>query len=456
MSAVTLGVGEDMLAQDFGYRGLDLGDAPNGYATLLAANGPSHFAVGPTLGRVRDTEANGQPGATATGDDLAGLPDDEDAVASPLAFTSGTNASVTLAYVNPGSGNATLCGWLDLNGTGGFEASELRVQTVPPGTSTATLNFGTVAGAARSTYARFRIASASGCAPVGFATDGEVEDHKVTIAAAGKTPKIDIRKQAEGTDSRTFAAGATVAFKIKVTNNGQVPLTGVEVRDPLLPVCDLTIGDLAVGASRLYSCSTTLVGETMVFRDTFSTPSYMNSDGTHAWAGPWVEDDTAGSGPTLGNVLIGNNAKLWLDDYPNTGTQPSARRIADLTGATSATLSFTWETVPGVDPADKVVVEVSRNGGASYRVLKSFTGFAGTQTSTESFSITGEISSQTTVRFRVASGYGEAQETFKVDDVAINAKSPANGFTNVACASGTGAGQQVSDCDSSTVVVKPY
>ena len=457
MSAVTLGVGEDMLAQDFGYRGLDLGDAPNRYATLLAANGPSHFAVGPTLGSVRDMEANGQPGATATGDDLAGLSDDEDAVASPLAFTSGTNASVTLAYVNPGSGDATLCGWLDLNGTGGFEVSELRVQTVPPGSSTVALNFGTVSGGARSTYARFRIASASGCAPVSFATDGEVEDHKVTIAAAGKTPKIDIRKQAEGPDTRTFAPGATVTFSIQVFNRGTVPLTGVTVTDPLLASCARSIGSLAVGQSRTFSCSTVLKDQTKLFKDTFSVTAFNNNNGTHPWAGPWVENDVAGSGPTAGNVLIGSNYKLWFDDYPNTGTQPSAHRTADLTGATSATLSFTWETNSGVDPADKVVVEVSKNGGASYRVLKSFTGFAGAKTGTESLNITGEISSQTTIRFRVDSGYGEAQETFKVDDVAINAKSPAQGFTNEACASGTGAGQQVSDCDTSTVVLKqPY
>jgi hypothetical protein len=452
-SAVTLGAGEDNLIQDFGYRGLDLGDAPNGYATLLANNGPAHFAVGPTLGSVRDTESNGQPGAAATGDDLAGLPDDEDAVASPLAFTSGTNASVTLAYVNPGSGNATLCAWLDLNGTGGFEASELRVQTVPPGSSTAMLDFGTVSGSARSTYARFRIASASDCSPVGFATDGEVEDHKVTIAAAGKLPKIDIRKQAEGPDSRTFKSGSTVWFQIQVTNNGQVPLTGVAVTDPLLSACDRTFGNLAVGASRSYSCSTKLIAQTKVFRDAFSAQSYNNNDGTHAWAGPWAENDTAGSGPTLGNVLIGSSGNLWLDDNPNTGTQPSASRTADLTGATSGTLSFTWETQSGVDAVDRVVVEVSSNGGASYAVLKSFTGFAGARVGTESFNIARYISSQTTVRFRVVSGYGEAQETFKVDDVAINASLPAGGFTNEACVSGTGAGRQVSDCDTSTVVV---
>ena len=41
-----------------------------------------HVAIGPTLGTLCDTEADGQPNATATGDDVAGVPDDEDGVAT--------------------------------------------------------------------------------------------------------------------------------------------------------------------------------------------------------------------------------------------------------------------------------------------------------------------------------------------------------------------------------------
>jgi hypothetical protein len=33
----------------------DFGDAPAPYPTLLAANGASHEAIGPTLGALRDT-----------------------------------------------------------------------------------------------------------------------------------------------------------------------------------------------------------------------------------------------------------------------------------------------------------------------------------------------------------------------------------------------------------------
>ncbi len=60
---------------DFGFRALefDFGDLPDGpYATLLVSNGPNHETTSPGncfLGGAPDTETNGQPNATATGDD---------------------------------------------------------------------------------------------------------------------------------------------------------------------------------------------------------------------------------------------------------------------------------------------------------------------------------------------------------------------------------------------------
>ena len=66
---------------------------------------------------------------------------------------------------------------------------------------------------------------------------------------------IDIRKQAEGDDVRTFALGDTVEFEIQVTNTGAVDLNNVNVSDPLLPACDNLIGQLGVNDSVSYSCS---------------------------------------------------------------------------------------------------------------------------------------------------------------------------------------------------------
>ena len=68
-------------------------------------------------------------------------------------------------------------------------------------------------------------------------------------------PAIDIRKQAEGPDSRSFPAGADVTFDIVVTNIGNVDLSNVVVSDPLVPACDNAIGFLAAGDSVSYQCT---------------------------------------------------------------------------------------------------------------------------------------------------------------------------------------------------------
>ena len=64
--------------------GIDFGDAPDSYGTLLATDGARHTATGPRLGILRDNDPNGQPSADAgatglTGDDGDGT-DDEDGV----------------------------------------------------------------------------------------------------------------------------------------------------------------------------------------------------------------------------------------------------------------------------------------------------------------------------------------------------------------------------------------
>jgi len=76
-----------------------------------------------------------------------------------------------------------------------------------------------------------------------------------------KIPSIDIRKQAEGADSRSVLSGSDVTFDIVVTNTGDVDLTNVEVSDPLAPDCDRVIGSLAVGESESYSCTVENVTE---------------------------------------------------------------------------------------------------------------------------------------------------------------------------------------------------
>src|SRR5262249_48078959 len=73
---------------------LDFGDAPASYGTLFADDGARHVILpnGLHMGANVDFEINGQPNATATGDDTNGI-DDEDGVTLPAAFIVGRAAA---------------------------------------------------------------------------------------------------------------------------------------------------------------------------------------------------------------------------------------------------------------------------------------------------------------------------------------------------------------------------
>ena len=157
------------------------------------------------------------------------------------------------------------------------------------------------------------------------------------------------------------------------------------------------------------------------FRDDFSSASFSNNNGTLSWAGAWIESDSAGSGVSSGNVTVGNpyGGYLFLRDYPDTGTQPSAARQANLASFAAATLSFGFHVRTGVDPSDAVTVEVSKDGGATYTVLEVLDGFSGTDEATRSYKISAYIASNFRVRFRVTNGYGASDELFKLDWIKI-------------------------------------
>ena len=95
--------------------------------------------------------------------------------------------------------------------------------------------------------------------------DGQtVMDEDPSTVEVDVMPAIDVRKQAEGPDSRTFVRGADVSFEIVVTNTGDVPLTAVTVTDALLPQCDRDIGDLAVAGEFSYFCTAPAVSASFV------------------------------------------------------------------------------------------------------------------------------------------------------------------------------------------------
>jgi len=169
---------------------LDFGDAPDpAYPTLLASNGARHIIGGPWIGDATDSpdaELNGQPNATATGDDNDGN-DDEDGLIIPV-LTPGFATSFNLE-VNDGAGAGGFVDiWIDYNQNGSWEpAEQVYSGFLPVGIHMININvpLGAIPG---TTFARARISSAGGLRPEGLADDGEVEDVEVYIE---EPPELD-------------------------------------------------------------------------------------------------------------------------------------------------------------------------------------------------------------------------------------------------------------------------
>ena len=94
--------------------GFDFGDAPDPYPTTLADDGARHEVIGPTLGALRDEDADGQPTADANGDGA-----DEDGVTFGSIRVGQLDASVTVNVQNAPAG-AKLDAWIDFNGDGSW------------------------------------------------------------------------------------------------------------------------------------------------------------------------------------------------------------------------------------------------------------------------------------------------------------------------------------------------
>jgi hypothetical protein len=161
--------------------GLDFGDAPDQpYPTLLASGGANHQIVpGMFLGWLIDAERDGQPNATATGDDLAKLPD-EDGVMFTTPLVPGQTVQVQVVASTAGFLNA----WLDFAADGSWaQLSDQIFGGTPLSAGTNFLAFAVPSGAATGvpTFARFRFSTQQQLGFGGAAPDGEVEDYRVVL-----------------------------------------------------------------------------------------------------------------------------------------------------------------------------------------------------------------------------------------------------------------------------------
>ncbi|RVU83489.1 hypothetical protein EOL70_15740, partial [Leucothrix sargassi] len=220
--------------------GFDYGDAPETYGTSLAANGPRHLISETVfLGTAMpDEEADGQPTVDADGDNDIGS-NDESGVSFPF-LTLGSSATLTVA-VNQGAANeGYLQGWIDWNGDGDFldaneqVANNLQLSSGTNGNITVPVTVPGLGDAfAGDTYARFRWSSTANLDLTTSATDGEVEDYKITILTrtvptmgscpAGPIGLIDLNfTNPTDTAGGKLQVGESLRFENVATVNGQV------------------------------------------------------------------------------------------------------------------------------------------------------------------------------------------------------------------------------------------
>lgn len=162
--------------------GVDFGDAPESgpaYPTTLANDGARHVISSLFMGAAIDKDKDGQPNASATGDDNGGT-DDEDGVIFTSRLVKGKQATVDVIASSTG----LLDAWVDFNNDGDWaEANEQIFASKPVVAGTNNLVFSVPADATpcSSTFARFRLSTAGGLSYTGLASDGEVEDYEVSI-----------------------------------------------------------------------------------------------------------------------------------------------------------------------------------------------------------------------------------------------------------------------------------
>lgn len=177
---ISLSVGELENTIDAGMRqidNVDFGDLPEVYQTYISNEGPAHVINGTIyLGNNSpDAEVNGQPNATATGDDLEGI-SDEDGVTFVHPLHPGASADIE---VISSSGSAYLNAWIDFNNNSDFsDIGEQIADDLLLSAGNNIVNINSVPITATGPmYSRFRISTEQGLYWYGAAPDGEVEDY---------------------------------------------------------------------------------------------------------------------------------------------------------------------------------------------------------------------------------------------------------------------------------------
>ena len=229
----------------------------------------------------------------------------------------------------------------------------------------------------------------------------ESEGQHITCTFTNKEIALEMEKTSAVSDA-PIMPGSTITYTIVVSNPASSgSQTNIVISDTL------PTGTSYVPGSTQVTVETTVFHKTV--RDEFKVISYGNNNGSVNWSGDWQEIGDDGNASS-GRIRIVNERLRFREADHNDGI----KRSADLSGATSAHLSFDWYKE---DCEEDISVYVSADG-SSFDLLDTFTGkWTG---DSESYDISAYASANTTVRFQnVAGNWSHDNDVVFFDNVQI-------------------------------------
>ena len=156
------------------------------------------------------------------------------------------------------------------------------------------------------------------------------------------------------------------------------------------------------------------------YRDEFKATNFSGSDGSLDWtSNPWAEVGES-DGATSGDVQIMNdqsNYQLRIRDNGNDGE--GVERMADLSGATTATLTFDYRRMNLDNSSDYVAVYLSATGTPGPWTVVDYIGTSNDSSyQTYSRDISDYISAETAIRLRSSDSMGPI-DTVWFDNIQI-------------------------------------
>ncbi len=284
---------EDYLIRIGAQTNLDFGDAPDPkYPTLIANNGARHVVNQDVfLGKLIDGEVDGQPQASAKGDD-ATPPNggDEDGVK----FGGNLVAGQPVTVIVTASVSGRLSVWFDWNADSSWgDLGDLVLSNVPVsgGANSLVVNVPSTAKPGI-TFARFRFSRQDVKEFVGLLPDGEVEDYEIRIGAVsgldfGDAPDSYRTKLAVDGPRHIANSGFTLGKSIDSEPDGQ-PSAGANLDGP--------DEDGVIMGGALNAGFNTPISVTVSSAGLLSAWFDFNSDGDFADAGERVFNNLASPG----------------------------------------------------------------------------------------------------------------------------------------------------------------